>query len=353
MVLKINDRIRTRTIEFFNDVKVNLRFDSVASTFKLNYYFDPDNIEHKELSCVGHFHLCTLEHNNEVLLTGIVLSINFKSGPKKTLVSIGGYSLPGVLEDCEIPTSAYPLQTDSLSLRQIAERYTKPFGLGVVVSPSASADMDTVYEETDAKETQSVKSYLSELASQKNIIVSHTPNGNLLFTKASSNQTPIFNFEKGKTPATSMEFVFNGQAMHSTITMFAQSGRDDIDTSEEESVTNPYVRYTTRPKVSVHSSNYDDDTSKAVRNALANELRNIQMVIDINTWVLGGKIVRPGKIVTVLNPEVYMYKKAKWFIEEVNLSRTASVEEATLKCVLPECYTGETPKYLFEGVNLH
>jgi prophage tail gpP-like protein len=128
MILKINDRFKNRTVDFFNEFTLNLVHDSVGSTFGFSFYFDPNNPEHKELACVSHYHEVQLEHNNELLLTGYLTSQRFKHSAVKELASFGGYSLPGVLDDCEIPTSLYPLQSDGLTLKEIAEKLIKPFG---------------------------------------------------------------------------------------------------------------------------------------------------------------------------------------------------------------------------------
>src|SRR6478736_4627146 len=118
MILKINDRFRNRVVSFFVEATVNRRFDSIGSTFSVKYFFDPNNHEHKEFSCIGHYRTCTLEQDGELLFTGIILSIEFVSSKVAELTTVSGYSLPGFLEDCEIPTEVYPLQSDLLSLRE-------------------------------------------------------------------------------------------------------------------------------------------------------------------------------------------------------------------------------------------
>jgi prophage tail gpP-like protein len=118
MELIINDRIRNRKITLFNKININLKYDSVASTFAIQYYF------------------------GELLLTGYVLSITFNSGPVKQMVSIGGYSLTGVLEDSDIPIAIEGMRFDNTnsSLKDIALRYLKPFGIGLVIDGSVISE---------------------------------------------------------------------------------------------------------------------------------------------------------------------------------------------------------------------
>lgn len=350
MILRINDRIRTRKVEFFNGFNVSLRYDSIASAFSFNFFFNPNNIEHKEMACVGHYHIATIEHNNELLLTGYVLSEKFNDSPAKKLSGFGGYSLPGVLEDCEIPPSLYPLQSDGLSLKEIAEKIIQPFGLKMIIDPAVSSKMNAVYEKTTAGASQNIKSYLTELAAQKNIIISHNEKGNLLFTEAKIKK-PILNFDGG-IPFTSMELSFNGQAMHSEITVIKQAGKDGGNAGQS-TVKNPFVPYVFRPKVVTQSSGDDIDTELAAKNIRAAELKNLKLTIVTDRWEVEGKVIKPNNLISVTNPEVYLYKKTDWFIEQVDLAGDNTKTTATLTCVLPDVYNGQEPNYIFKGINLH
>jgi len=383
MELFINDRIRTRKINFFNEFRASLKYDSTHSTFGFKFYFNPENIEHKEMACIGHYHLCTIKHNNETLLTGQIISEVFNSESSRQLVTIGGYSLPGILEDCEIMTGdpvtselsalsrqwkefipqaeadamAVSLQTDGLTFKEIVQKAIAPFGLSMVIDPIVSARMEEQFDETEARISQNIKSYLTELATQKNITISHNEKGQLVFTQAPAFQKAIFHFDK-TLPGINMGLSFNGQGMHSHIKVVAQADIDDLN-SVDNMKRNPYVINTVfRPKVIVQSSrgrggSGDDDTKLAAKNALAQELKNIELNIKIDRWILNGKIVRPGKLISVTNPEIYLYKKTNWLIEEVELTNDSKKETANLKCVLPECYNGQPAQYIWEGINLH
>lgn len=355
MLLKINDRIRQRQLDFFNEFTLGLRYDSVGSTFSFKYYFDPANAEHKELSCIGHYHECTIEHNNELLITGQILSIDMGSSPERQLVSIGGYALPGVLEDCDIPPDM-PMESNGLTLRQIAQQLCNKFNLKMVVDDSVAAAMNGVYETSTAQDGQTVKGYLTQLTAQKDIVISHTTKGELLFTKADTAKEPLINFDlsAGTIPGTGMRLTFNGQAMHSHITVRKQA---DVDGGNEgeSTIRNPYVfpRAVYRPKVLTQSSGTDIDTDKAARQALAAELKNMKLVITTDRWEVDGKILKPNNTITVLNPEIYLYNKTTWFIEQIDFKGNQKETTAQLTCVLPEVYSGKTPEYLFKGINLH
>lgn len=345
MLLKIK---RHRKIEFFNSFSLFLKYDSVASAFSFSFYFDPDNEEHKVLFQPSHYHKVDVEHNGELILRGTILNQGFSVGAEKKLATISGYSLPGVLEDCEIPTSLYPLQSDGRTLLQIAQRFTSLFPFNVLVDPVVSAKVNSTYDTSTASETQTLKGYLTELATQKKVILSHNSEGNLLFTEAKTNQKPFYHFENGM-PDVEMSLNFDGQSMHSHITVQKQAGVDGGNAGEV-TIRNPYVPYVYRPKVLSQSSGDDIDTSEAARMALSAELKGIVLTITTNVWEIDGKLIKPNSIVTVTNKELYLYNKTRWFVESIQFNGNETSTTAVLTCVLPYVYNNETVINIFEGM---
>lgn len=345
--LKINDRINIRTIQFFNNFTLDLKYDSIASAFAFSFFFDPNDPAQAELACVSHFHEAQVYYNDELLITGYILSESFTSVSSKELVSFSGYSLTGVLGDCQIPPSLYPLQSDGLTLRQIANKLITPFKLKMVVDDSVSSKMDIAYEKTTAQETQSIADYLTELAAQRNIVLSHTAKGELLFTSAKTNLRPILHFDTDNSiPYTSMKMDFSGQGLHSEITVIKQASKKGGNAGQA-TVINPFVPIVYRPKVVVQSSGDDNQTQEAAMNALSEELKNITLTIETDRWDVDGKIIQPNNIVSVINSEIYIYKKVNWFIESIKFVGNSEKTTATITNVLPEVYNNKMPQNIF------
>jgi prophage tail gpP-like protein len=352
MELKINDRIRNRDVRLFNQFSMNLRYDSVGSSFAFSGYFNPNNIEHKELYCVGHYHICTIHHEGNLLLTGSMITEGFNDSNQTEMAQFGGYSLPGVLEDCQISPEHYPLQFNGMTLREIVKKIIAPFQLTMVVDPAVAAEMDKPFPETNAEPGQTIKDYITSLAVQRKIVTSHNNKGHLLFTRARTKQAPIINYN-GQVPFTSMGMQFNGQAMHSEIWAIKQADSDGGNAGQSM-VKNPYVPFVYRPRVIIQNSGDDNDTEKVARMALSAELKNLKLNIVTDRWDLGnGKIILPNSIVRVVNPKVYIFKPTDFFVEEVSYKGDNKSLIATLTCCLPEVYNDEVPKYIYKGINIH
>lgn len=359
LVLYVNDRFRNRKVEFFNKVKIQLKHDSIASTFSFIGYFDPFNIELKELYCVTHFHEATIEYNGELILTGVLTSQDFVQGTSEQLMSFGGYSKSGVWEDCSIPPSIYPLQSNGLSLKNIAEKLVRPwirnYGLGMEIDPLVSDKMNSVFKKTTASATQTVKDYVSGIASQKDIILSHNAKGEILFTSANTDQEPIIEWDttKGTIPGVNFKMSYNGQGMHSHITMMKSAGINGGNAGQV-TVRNPYVIGSVfRPITKTQTSGDDNSTRLAARRAVGDELRNLKLTIKLDRWDVNGKVIRPNNIISHYAPKLYLYHKANWFIESVDLDGDESSQTATLNCVLPEVYNDKKIISIFRNINLH
>jgi prophage tail gpP-like protein len=345
MILKVGNI----KVEKFSGIDITLKYDSVASTFAFTFYYDRNNPEVKQLANYGSYARCKIiDDDGTTLITGTVLSQAFEDGATKSLTGISGYSIPGVLEDCEIPVSLYPLQSDGKTLKQIAEYLLRPFGIGLVIDEwdNFTEIVDSANEvipKIAAEPKQTVKSYLSEIAAQKNIIISHTAGGDLRFTRAYANGPSLYHFTSG-IPNVKIGVNFDGQGMHSSITIVKQADMQ-AGNAGEASVNNPYVQ-SFRPSVKIQTTGTDITSELAAKNALAAELKNIKVTISIGglqNFRWNGNKIRPNCLVDITSPECNINRKTQFFVEQVQLIENNDGQTAVLTCVVPEVHNGQTP----------
>ena len=333
MILKINNK----KYDFFSSVDVTLTFSGIASTFTFHAYFEPSNQTHKELFRPLKYSKVEVIHGGETLITGRKLSEQFTSSSVPELTPISGYSLSGVFEDCPPALSSYPLQFDGLSLKEIAEKLTKPFDVAIVIDSAVEAKMNAVFGTTETKPTESIASYLTKLASQKSIILSHTSEGALLFTEAAANRKPIADFSNSLKRVISI----NGQGLHSGVTALSEADIDAGNAGQAE-LNNPLVQ-SFRPNVVVQSSGDDNDTELVAKKSRAAELAAIRLTIEHNSWTVNGKIIKPNNIISIQDSSIYLNKRSNWFIDSVTFKGNESSQTSILSCVLPAVYTLEEP----------
>lgn len=337
MKIKINGK----SYAFFDDISINFKLDSVASVFSFDARFNPTNAAHRAIFQPLTYNEVEIYDNFDRLkFTGVILNTSLGSNSSRDLQNISGYSKGGILEDCTIPYSAYPLERLNVSLKDISSRLFNEFGLSFIIDSSVSNEMNLNYAKTVAEPTDTVKEFISKLAAQRNIILSHDKKGNIVFFKPNTNAKAKAFFNDINT--TSMSLSVNGQAMHSTISVIRQPSKDNPGLSAVDTITNQLIKIN-RTVVKVLSSGTETDTKKAADNILAEELKNITVDLEINRY----EDINCGDIVEVHNHEIFLFSKTRFIVSEVTINESNSNESMSLKLVLPETFTGEIPKNIF------
>ena len=348
MILKIKNKKNNINVEFFNSFNYTLPLNSIASGFSFSFYFDPTNPDHLSIIQLGQYSEIEVESNGILLITGVLLDFSFQTAETKSLLNINGYSKTGVLEDTPISPENYPLQNDGLNLKQIAEKLVSPYGLNLIFDSVINDKLLKVFPTTTANETQTIKSYLTELCIQRNILLTHSAAGELVFTEVKTNKQPFLNFDLTKKSYEGIDFSlsFNGQNLHSTIFVQKQASINGGNASAAQ-INNPYVLNAFRPTVNRQTSGDDNDSDLYARQLLSKELRAIKLNITLSKWEFDGVIIRPNDVVSIKAPELFLFKKTFFLIESVNYSANENGKTAILNCVLPEVYNNEKIKNIF------
>jgi prophage tail gpP-like protein len=333
MILNVGNR----RLNFWSKYTVSLRFDSIASSFSFSYYYDNTTRTNTDISAVLDYKKCSLIENGFTLLTGTILNHGFNSNTEKELSSISGYSLPGILNDVVVPPDLYPLQFDGLTLKEITKKLAFRFGIKFIIMPSVSRVMNEVIPQTELGPKEKIGEFLGKMASDRNIILSHSPEGFMIFTKADTEAVSVFDFN-GDGIATKKSLSINGQGMYSQITALAES-EETPSNAAEETLENPYVKQF-RPIVVVQGSGNDTTTKQVARTALGQQLKNIKLTIEVSRWQdKNGNLWQPNTIITVVDPDLKIFKKSKFFVEGVTFVGDENGQTAVLSCVVPEVYS--------------
>jgi prophage tail gpP-like protein len=336
-------KIEKKFFNHFSNLTLKFNLDTFASVFSFDARFDPDNVEHQKIfKPLTYPKIEIFSNDMDLLLTGNIVNNSFTSTKTPQLVSFSGYSKSGILEDVTIPDSVYPLEKNNQSLSEISAQLLKPFGINQVIESNVANKMNLVYEKAVAQPSQSVASFLTQLASQRNIVIGHTKKGDVYYFKAFIGSKPVRSYDSSNLLSSKM--AINGRAFHSDITVRRQPSDENEGVSTLDSVRNPNVRQI-RSVCKVLSSGGDTSTIEAARNALAAELRGIQLALElpkIDTSILCGQIIE------FINPELFIYKKQKFVINEINYKEDSLGDTMSINCLTPEAFTGGTPTNIFD-----
>lgn len=361
MQIKINGK----QYDYFNEVVISTTLDTIASTFTFLGLYDPTNPDHVAIFKPLSYSKCEFfDDDQQLISTCRIEHWRFKSDSRPNLVQLSGRSLPGVLDDCQIPYNLYPLESDNLTLSEITNKLIKPFGLNLIIYPSVAKECAQIIPKTVAKVDETIKDYICKVANQKNVVVSHDIHGNLIMFRPDVTVAAKL-FLTGQNTL-SMELDIDGTRLHSDITCLRQptkgTGANEF-TDEEgndiyqdtagglakvfkissiDSVKNPLVQIY-RPHVHRLSHGTFYDTNRAALNTRAAELKNIKVLFSLDHW----EPISVGDVIEVLNPEIFINVKARMVLESTSIQQSGERKTMIGTLVLAETFNGDEPQNIF------
>lgn len=332
MIIEVNNK----TFRGIEDYTITQKFNSIASTFSLttNKTLSENYLD---------FPICRIYTNeNRLLLTGRLFAPTKASEAKPTPYNYVGYSLPGILEDCTIPVESYPLQFDNLSLLEITDKLLAPFDLGYSIIGDVIDDLNKKYKKESADPETTIKQFINDLASQRNIYLSNDESGQIIFTRYNEKTfLPTLYLEEGKPGLKRVYININTQALHSQITVVRQATKENEDAAEY-TIQNPYME-SFRPITRTLNSEENFDIDKAARNILSSELSNIRFNISTT------KYAKPGTTLMLKAPSLNINRSTEIFIEQTVIKGTTSDTDIyEMECVLVDVYTNSKVKNIFK-----
>lgn len=366
-----------RLLRRLNNFVYNKKFNAFGSTFSFDFLFDPKNREHAEMICVTHLHEAILYYTTntdpnylpketEKELTGYMMRTNLRDPGTKQFVKLSGFSKPAIFGQSDIPPDV-PTEFDGVSLKTIIERIIPRFKIKLIIKkddrllnsrankvfvqedPADDAEDDEKIGKTASEPTQNIASYLSGLARQRNIVISHDANGDLVIARPNTKSKPILTFDftdssgdYRKIPGVEAELDFNGQGLHTHIVV-KQEADDEEDSNAVETsepLRNPLVAGDIYiPKTHTLPSGDEFSVNEAAKYELGKEIReNIILSIKTDKITIGDKLIGTNESINVRHPELFLYTLERWFIQSIDFREDSSGESAILNNVLPFGY---------------
>lgn len=282
------------------------------------------------------------------IFNGTLLGIDPDADAEKSVVKVSAYSLPGVLQDCMAPADSTPIEFEGLDLREIAKSITAAYGLELDFRAPPGAVFDKVKLDVDRR----LFDFLAELAKQRNIVISSTPEGALLCWQSVTGTTPVARLRDDEQPVTKVSASFSPQTYFSEITGFAtarkkRKGKNARKGSRFTEL-NPRLTGILRPMSFTLGDTEDAGAPEATRAKLGRMFGNMaQYAVNVATWRdPQGDIWRPNTTVTLLAPDAMVYTESQFLVRTVDLHQDAEKSTAVLGLVLPGAFSGTVPEVL-------
>lgn len=333
--------IGTERFRFWNTLTITRAIDSM-DTAEFGSPFEPDNLAFREAFKPFRFDPFSVAVGGKPFITGTKISGPPVLTPEGRTVTTSGYSLPGVLNDCTAPASAYPIEYNDQSLSEIATALAAPFGLAV----EFGQDPGPRFVRVALDPAQTVLSFLIGLAHQRNFVITSTPRGALRFTRSVAPGSPVARLQEGAAPVLSVTPSFNPQSYFSHVT-----GLEPTEVGlfgSQFTVKNPHLPGVVRPHT-FKAQDTEDSTVKAAVDAKISRMfaNMVSYSVPVASWFgPDDNLWQPNTTVTLLAPGAMIYTEYEFIVRSVQFSRTPEAEQATLNLVLPGAFSGEIPERL-------
>lgn len=357
----ITARVPQGDFNQFTSGNIDLKYAAIASSFTLVSSFDhKDPVQRQLFRPMSYQDVEIIDQYGSTLITGTVTNTSFNTNSNGTTVTIVGYSKTGILMDCT-SSVVEPSQYDNLSLQELAEKICEPFGIKVVVDqaaaskasePSDTAGVD-LFDYTEP-EIETIDKLLRRRASELGLIISHNNKGNLVITQRTTEGSTIATY-RDDVPLIGITVSSRGNDIHHKISVI---GEPDLlyftEEAAQEDIINPIaneLRTITKTQ-RTQSSQQKTKPESIGKSHRGEQMRNITASISSDRWYWWNgdaifETIRPNKLIDIISPSTYLAERTKFLVESVSLSFDSRSNTANLKCVLPEVYNNEEPKYIF------
>lgn len=281
---------------------------------------------------------CNVYYDKKLLFNGTLLTPDPEANADSKNITLQGYPLCGVINDCCLPETKFPPEYNGLSLSEIAKDAVSPFGIGV----SVEGDEGGSFEKVEYSPGDTLMAFLNKLAEERGMLISNAINGDLLFWHPEKEQV-CDSIQEGKFPFLSCKAAFNSQSFYSHITGFSKVDK------EEDSSSFTYENQYLIKKGVLRTYNYtvddanSDDLEKAVK---AKAGRMFAGAVQYTLTVVGhknskGELWRKNMAISVLSPGAFIFKETVMLVDSVEISRSDTDGNKTvLTLVLPGARDG-------------
>jgi prophage tail gpP-like protein len=268
-----------------------------------------------------------------LIITGRLYDISIEVSPDEIRKDLEGFSNTIDIVDSNMPKPPYEFR--NVTLDQIAKSLAEPFQIPVIFE----GDPGGQFKRVTIEKTEKVFEFLAKLAKQRQLLVTSTNKGELLFTRANTRSKPIGSLTVGLPPLNTASGKFAGRKrFKGTKALSKRRGqKTKFAVSKDEVV--PVSRFKTFSADDTTSGDIqkaaDWDRSKQVGESLG-------LTLPVSNWYgPNGNLWTENTIVTLKSSALYTPDGFNFIIRAVEFNFNSDGRTAQLSLVPPQVYTGE------------
>jgi prophage tail gpP-like protein len=326
----------------FTGYELDLSYDSFDK-FSFTAPFDIASKAIADVIVPFAFKNCEVYYNGILKLKGTLLTPDPELTGEAKEITLQGYPLCGILNDCTVPLAQYPAEYAGLDIKQIAGPVCDAYGIKVLFDGETGG----AFTKVSIEPTEKVLDFLVKLSKQRSLLFTNDENGKLLFFKTKEDKAFV-TFEEGRLPLISIKPKFNAQAFYSHIIGFSKT-----DADHEAGQFIYENKYLTKKGITRCQTIIADDAEEGDLEAVVKAYAG-RMFADCVSYELeceghvnqDGEVFKKGMTVCVKAPGAMIRRETNFKARNIKLKRTTEGKTASMTLVLPGSYSGNIPEAL-------
>lgn len=316
----------------WTDVSIHMAIAQLADTFTLSAPFNPG--DNRLIAAIKPYSYQPVKIylGDDLYHSGRLDAQSFSLTSSGRTVSLSGRSLPGILCDCSAEGCA---ELNDLSFFQIASKICKPFNLKIRDDAALAGKIASARSEYG----QNAFDFLHSLAAPHNLLLNSSYDGEVVISSGDSlvSRSVVADIAEGDSNIMEIGSSFNSSERYSIYKSASQfAGATDIEGSVTDKAISLY-----RPLLAIAGETDADPRTTAARMMAELLAKSLTVTVKLSGWRRpDGKLWAERQAVTLIAPSVYLSKRTRYVISDVELSLTPTDgRTVTLSLTPPELYS--------------
>jgi prophage tail gpP-like protein len=314
-----------------SSASITLWFNSAADGWAATVPWDPEDETQRRIYRPYGYQPAECYLGGKLKVRGVLYIVEPSFSPSGRQKRLEGWAFTADVIDSSMRP---PYEKNKINLENRAKELCEPLGVSVVWR----AGEDKPFDRVSATKDSTILAHLADLAKQRGVQISSTPQGKLLFHKA-EDSLPVSSFIEGEPPLTEGTVSYNGRERFGSYTARTQSPKKNAQTATSEDKLIPAQRQTS---FTVEDSDKDDLQKAADWRRSKQLAESMRMEVPVNSWYDSfGDLWEVGALVTLISPSLDLRNGFDFLIEKVEFVMEENGNTATLTLVPPQIYTGD------------
>jgi prophage tail gpP-like protein len=306
--------------------------DTAADGWKATIVWDIDDREISDLLKPYGYQNAGVYLGGELVVSGRIYGIEntFSENGRKKILEGWSYTVDAVDSNVQPP-----YEEKKVTLEKRAETLLRPLGISVVFENII--DAPDPFDRVTANKDDKIFDHLLSLAKQRGVLISSTPAGEMLFTRAATLGKPLGTIIEDLVPGMSYNAKFDGRSRFNTYRAVGQTPRKKPLVAIATDTVVPPSRFLTISSDENTLANIKLTADWARSKQLAKAL---EIPFPVSSWYAPtGDLWSENSIVTVVSPTVGAPNGFNFLIRRVEYKFSREGTTAVLGLVPPQAFT--------------